>query len=252
MCNVMLAVHHLLHLLAEKWFDIVLAFVGTLLGYWLAKRHIEHFVSRIVEKMDAKYLDLNRQIAFHKAVGAMLPELSNFYVRPTAGFSSDVATAVAEFTRWSAAIDPTHTPEKSMEMVGKEAHILAAKLIEKDMGFREEKLVPNFEWMIGVGGLPADGWEVNERPDLSIYNWDTGIPVHQHALMEETERTATSIRYSWKWSMKDVPCGVYVGVVNYQIGGQPVTGNIIGERLKIFFKRENGKMVKAHENLPWD
>jgi hypothetical protein len=242
----------LAHLLGDKVFDIALAFVGTLFGYRLAKRHIEYFVSSIVEKMDAKYLDLNRQIAFHKAVGAMLPELPNFYVRPTAGFSSEVATAVAEFTRWSAAIDPTHTPDKSMEMVGTEAHILAAKLIEKDMGFREEELAPNYEWMIGVGGLPAAGWEVTERPDLSIYNWDTGVAVYQHALMEETERTATSIRYSWKWSMKDAACGVYVGVVNYQIGGQPVTGNIIGERLKIFFKRENGKMVKMHENIPWD
>lgn len=244
--------NHLVRLLSDKLFDIVLALAGTVFGYWLAKRHIEHFVSGIVDRMDAKYLDLNRQIAFHKAVGAMLPELPNFYVRPTAAFSSKVATALEEFTRWSAAIDPTHTPEKSMEMVDKEAHILAARLIEKDMGFREEELIPNFEWMMGVGSLPAAGWEVTERPDLSIYNWDTGIPIHQHALMEETERTATTIRYSWKWSMKDAPCGVYVGVVNYQIGGQPVTGNTIGERLKIFFTRENGKMVKAHKNIPWD
>lgn len=142
-----------MHLIGEKLFDIALALLGTLLGYWLAKGHIEHFVSSIVEKMDAKYLDLNRQIAFHKAVGAMLPELPNFYVRPAAGFSSEVATAVAEFTRWSAAIDPTHTPEKSMEMVGKEAHILAAGLIAKDIGFREEEPAPNYEWKIMVGNL---------------------------------------------------------------------------------------------------
>jgi hypothetical protein len=152
------------HLFGEKLFDIALALFGTWLGYLLAKRHLEHFVSSIVEKMNAKYLDLNRQIAFHKAVGAMLPELPNFYVRPTAGFSSDVATAVAEFTRWSAALDPTHTPEKSMELVRKEAYILAAKLIEKDMGFREQESTGNYEWTVEVGGLPT-GWEVTDaRP----------------------------------------------------------------------------------------
>ena len=42
--------------LAEKWSDVVLALLGTLFGYWLAKRHLEHFVSGIVEKTDAKYL----------------------------------------------------------------------------------------------------------------------------------------------------------------------------------------------------
>lgn len=164
-----------LRFLFDKSFDIMLAVAGTRLGYWWAKRHLEHFVSSIVEKMDAKYLDLNRQIAFHKAVGAMLPELPNFYVRPQTGFSSDVATAVAEFTRWSHAIDPTFTPEKSMELIGKEAHILAAALIEKDMGFREEEPEPNFEWMIGVGPLP-DGWEVKEVPprsfDLQLEHWN--------------------------------------------------------------------------------
>src|SRR5258708_23700469 len=118
------------HLFGEKLFDIALALFGTWLGYLLAKRHLEHFVSSIVEKMDAKYLDLNRQIAFHKAVGAMLPELPNFYVRPTAGFSSDVATAVAEFTRWSGALDPTHTPGKRMELVSQEAYITAEKLLD--------------------------------------------------------------------------------------------------------------------------
>jgi hypothetical protein len=244
--------NRLLRLFSEKLFDIALALFGTLLGYWLAKRHIEHFVSGIVEKMDAKYLDLNRQIAFHKAVGAMLPELPNFYVRPATGFSSHVATAVAEFTRWSAAIDPTHTPEKSMEMVGKEAHILAAGLIAKDMGFREEEPAPNYEWVVAVGNLPAAGWEVQEAPDLSIYGWNTGIAVHQHALMEETARSATSISYRWKWSMKDVPCGIYVGVVNFQIGGEPVTGNSVGNRLKVFYRRESGKIIKSFETIPWD
>ena len=239
------------HLLGEKLFDIALALFGTWLGYLLARRHLEHFVSGIVEKMDAKYLDLNRQIAFHKAVGVMLPELPNFYVRPATGFSSHVATAVAEFTRWSAAIDPTHTPEKSMEMVGKEAHILAAGLIAKDMGFREEEPAPNYEWIVAVGNLPAAGWEVQEAPDLSIYDWNTGIAVHQHALMEEAARTATSISYTWKWS-KDVPCSIYVGVVNFQIGGKPVTGNSVGNRLKVFYRRENGKIIKSFETITWD
>jgi hypothetical protein len=101
------------HLFADKLFDIVLALFGTWLGYLLAKRHLEHFVSSMVEKMDAKYLDLNRQIAFRKAVAAMLPELPRFYVRPTSTFSSHVATAVGEFTSWSTALDPTQTPEKA-------------------------------------------------------------------------------------------------------------------------------------------
>src|SRR5271166_885602 len=43
------------HLFVEKWFDIVLAFAGTLLGYRLAKRHLEHFVTRMVKSLDDKY-----------------------------------------------------------------------------------------------------------------------------------------------------------------------------------------------------
>jgi hypothetical protein len=201
--------------------------------------------------MNAKYLDLNRQIAFHKAVGAMLPELPNFHVRQSTGFSSDVATAVAAFTSWSTALDPTHTPEKSMELVGTEAYTLAAGLIEKGIGFKEEEPAPNYEWMVGVDGLPA-GWEVTDAPDLSIYDWNTGIAVEKYALMKETERTVTSILYSWKWSTKNVPCGVYVGVVNYTIGGKPVIGNTVGERLKLFLKRENGRIRKTFETIPWD
>jgi hypothetical protein len=182
----------------------------------------------------------------------MLPELPNFHVRQSTGFSSDVATAVAAFTSWSTALDPTHTPAKSMELVGKEAYTLAAGLIEKDMGFKEEEPAPNYEWTIGVGGLPAAGWEVEDAPDLSIYDWNTGIMVHPYALMKETARTATSVHYSWKWSMKDVPCGVYVGTVNYTIGGKPVIGNAVGERLKIFLKLENGRIRKSFETIPWD
>lgn len=250
--HVMFVVHYLLHLLVEKWFDIVLAFVGTLFGYWLAKKHLEHFVTKIVKQMEAKHLDINRNIAFHKAVGLMLPELPNFHLRQSTGFSSDVATAVAAFTSWSVALDPAHTPEKSMELVGKEAYTLAAGLIKKDMGFKEEDPAPNYEWIVGVNGLPAAGWGVEDAPDLSIYDWNTGIMVHPYALMKETARTATSIMYSWKWSMKDVPCGVYVGTVNYTIGGQPVIGNSVGDRLRIFLKRENGRIRKSFETIPWD
>jgi hypothetical protein len=120
------------------------------------------------------------------------------------------------------------------------------------MGFKEEKSAGNYEWTVGIGNLPAAGWDVKDAPDLSIYDWNTGIAVQRYALMEETARTATSILYSWKWNMKDVPCGVYVGVVNYTIGGQPVIGNTVGERVKIFLGRENGKIIKKHETIPWD
>src|SRR5271163_5182824 len=44
--------------LTEKLFDIVLVALGTWVGYKLAKRHLEHFVSDIVGKMDAKYLGI--------------------------------------------------------------------------------------------------------------------------------------------------------------------------------------------------
>lgn len=101
--------------LAEKWSDVVLALLGTLLGYWLAKRHLEHFVSDIVDKMDAKYLDLNRQIAFRRAVAMMVPELPQFYMRPASTLSPQLAAAIGEFGSWAAAIDPTYTPEKGME-----------------------------------------------------------------------------------------------------------------------------------------
>jgi hypothetical protein len=239
------------HLLSDKLFDIVLALFGTWLGYWLARKHLEHFVSGIVKKMDDKYLELNKQIAFRKAVAAMLPELPQFYLRPATTFSTNVATAMGEFTSWATAIDKDHTPDNTVEMVSKEAYIMAASLIEKDMGYKEEKPTPNYEWTIQVNDLPT-GWEVKEAPDLSIYDWNTGLPVHRYALMEEVERTATTIRYAWKWSMKDVPCGVYVGVVNFQIGGKPVIANTVGDRVKIFLRREGGKLIKSHETIPWE
>jgi hypothetical protein len=245
--------NHLTRLLADKLFDILLAFIGTLLGYWLAKRHIEHLMAGIVTTLNTKYLNIFRERAFHKAVSTMLPELPDFHIRRTKSFSTQTADAVSEFTNYSVALDPTHTPEKSMDMVGKEAYTLAAKLIAKDLGFREEHTTGKYEWIVSINALPPAGWEVAERPDLSVYDWNTGIPVERYILMEETERTATSIHYSWKWNMKDVPCGVYVGVINYTIAGhQPVTGNIVGERVRVFLRRERGKVIKSHETIPWD
>ncbi|HSZ62814.1 MAG TPA: hypothetical protein VK828_13510 [Terriglobales bacterium] len=85
-----------------------------------------------------------------------------------------------------------------MELVGKEAYTLAAGLIEKDLGFKEKEPPPNYEWTIMVGDLPAAGWEVEDAPDLSIHDWNTGVLVHPYALMKETVRTATSIHYSSK------------------------------------------------------
>ena len=236
--------------LAEKLVDIVLVALGTWCGYWFAKRHLELFVSETVQNLDAKYLDLNRQMAFQRAVTAMLPELPEFYMRPTRTLSPQVAAAIGDFTHWLTAIDPTHTPEKSMKLVGTEAYVQAAGMIEKDMGFKEAVSVPNYEWLIEIGGFA-----VAEVPRLTIYNWDTGAAVHRHALMEETARTATSIRYSWMWDMKNVPCGLYVGVVNFTIGGTvkiQETAYCLKERVRIFFIREKGHLVKTHENIPWD
>ena len=96
---------------------------------------------------------------------------------------------------------------------------------------------------------------LKKQPDLTIYNWDTGVAVYLHALMKEIARTTTSIRYSWMWDIKDVPCGLYVGVVNFTIGGTAKiqeTASPLGERLRIFLKRENGHLVKTHENIPWN
>jgi hypothetical protein len=240
--------------LAEKLFDIVLVALGTWCGYWFAKRHLEHFVSETVKKLDAKYLDLNRQMAFQRAVTAMLPELPQFYMRPTRTLSPQVAAALGDFTSWSTAIDPTHTPEKSMELVGKGAYTSAADFIQKDMGFKEAVSIPNYEWLIETGPLPS-GFAVEEVPHLTIYNWDTGVAVHRHALMEETARTDASVRYSWMWDMNDVPCGLYVGVVNFTIGGTvkiQEAAYCLNKRVRIFFIRENGHLIKTHENIPWD
>jgi hypothetical protein len=239
--------NHMMHLLVDKLFDIALALFGTLLGYQLAKKHIEHLMSGII----TKYATIFRERAFHRAVSTMLPELPDFHLRPNTAFSTQTADAVSEFTQWSVELDPTHTPDKSMEMVGKEAYIFAAKLVEKNMGYREDESAGNYGWTVGVFALPA-GWEVKEVPDISIYNWDTGVTVQKYEVMEETARTADSIHYRWMWNPKNVPCGVYVGVVNYRIGGKLVIGNIVGKRVRIFLKRENGKLIKSHETIPWD
>jgi hypothetical protein len=73
--------------------------------------------------------------------------------------------------------------------------------------------------------------------------------------MKETARTATSIQFSLTWDVLDVPCGLYVGVVNFTIGGAAEiqeTASTLGERVRIFVKRENSQIVKTHENIPWD
>jgi len=103
-----------------------------------------------------------------------------------------------------------------------------------------------------VGNLPATAAEVQEAPDLSVYDWSTGVAVQRYALMEETARTATSIQHGWKWNMKDVPCGLHAGVVNFQVGGKPVVGNAVGQRVRIFLQRENGKIIKKHKTIPRD
>ena len=95
---------------------------------------------------------------------------------------------------------------------------------------------------------------VDEIPRLTIYNWDTGLPLYLHALMEETNRTATPIRYSWMWDMKDVPCGLYVGVVNFTIGGAKKiqeTESPVGDRLRVFLMRDKTHLIKSHENVTW-
>ena len=137
------------------------------------------------------------------------------------------------------------------ELIAKEAYTLAAGLIEKDLGFKEAPSTPNYEWRIDIGGLPI-GWTVDEPADLSIYNWDTGAPVYRHARMEETARTATSIRYSWKWDMKNVLCGRYVGIVNFKAAAQLHTGLTIGDRLRVFLERKGNHVSKNFETIPWD
>jgi len=274
--------------LAEKLFDIGLVALGTWVGYRLAKHHLEQFVTDIVGKMDAKYLNLigtmdakylnlinemdakylnlingmdakylnlNRETAFHRAVNAMLPELPEFHLRPEKTLRPEVAGALAEFTSWSTAIDATHTDQKSMELVVKEAHTLAAKLVAKDMMFKEEVSVPKYKWEIAIR-LPS-GAKMEEAPYLTIFNWDAGLPLVRYATMKETERVADYIHYVWMWDTKDVPCCLYAGVVNFTIGATANTPRLqrtamrVGERLRIFLKMENDQVIKTQENVPW-
>jgi hypothetical protein len=52
--------------------------------------------------------------------------------------------------------------------------------------------------------------------------------------------------------MKDAPCGVYVGTVNFKIGDKTATGSTVGNRLKVFLKHDKGQITKWHENIPWN
>jgi hypothetical protein len=72
--------------------------------------------------------------------------------------------------------------------------------------------------------------------------------------MREKNRTATSVQYGWMWDMTRVPCGLYIGVVNFKVGGTvkiTETAKTVGNRLKIFLKRERGQLIKDHEEVPW-
>jgi hypothetical protein len=241
-------------LLIEKWFDVVLALFGTRLGYWWAKKHLEHFIREdIVKKLDAKYLEMNKRLAFDKAVTAMIPELPDFYLRPTRTLSTSTASALGDYTQWATAIDPEHTAEKSMKLVGDAAWIQAELMVGKDMGFREAVSVPNYESLVGIDKLPV-GWTLTEEPTLTIYNWETGEAMYRHARMEEKERTADSVWYSWMWDIQRVPCGLYVGVTNYTLGGTAKgqhTARSLGKRLRVFLTRENGQIWKSHQEVDW-
>ena len=54
--------------------------------------------------------------------------------------------------------------------------------------------------------------------------------------------------------MVEVQCGLYVGVVNFRLGGTvkiEETASVLENRVRIFFRRENRHLVKAHEKVPW-
>jgi len=242
------------NLFLEKWFDVLLAAAGTWFGYLIARKHLEHFMrDDVVKKLDAKYLEMNKRLAFQNAVTLMIPELPQFYLRPTRTFSPPVASALGDYTHWATTIDPAHTPEKTMELVATEAWKQSEAMIEKGMGFREAVSVPNYDWQLLMSPLPA-GWTVEETPALTIFNWETGAAVHRHAEMEEKDRTATSISYSWKWDMLHVPCGLYVGVVNFTLGGSidiQQTAYLLNQRVRIFMAVQNNHLVKSHKNIPW-
>ncbi|MGC2330290.1 MAG: hypothetical protein WA581_02455 [Candidatus Acidiferrales bacterium] len=230
---------------------VVLMLVGVILGYFLAKRHLEHYISKTATAMSRAYLDVGRQVAFHRAVGLMLPELPGFKLRSNATFSPQVAAAVGEFGAWSTALDAQHTDEKSMELVGREAWALAAKMTQKDLGFKEETPDPEtyFRWELGMA-VPDEAL-VKEVPDLTILNWETGLPVEHHVRMTK-EPSSHGLLYVYKWNTTWVPCGVYVGLVNFVVGEQIETAMIVGERVRLFIEVKNGHSAKANEKLPWD
>jgi len=131
---------HLVRLFSEKLFDIALALVGTLFGYWLAKRHIEHLMAAIVKTLDTKCFNLFRERAFHRAVSEMLTELPDFSVRPTKAFSSHVADSIREFTHWPVGLYPPHTPEKSNRVNRKRGVYTRRRVDRKRLGIQRSSL----------------------------------------------------------------------------------------------------------------
>jgi hypothetical protein len=57
------------------------------------------------------------------------------------------------------------------------------------------------------------------------------------------------------WDVKDVPCGLYAGGVNFTIGGtakRQETASRVGDLLRIFLQLKNDQIVKTHAKIPWD
>jgi hypothetical protein len=230
---------------------IGLMIVGVIVGYFLAKWHLEHYIAKTATAMSRAYLEVGRQVAFHKAVALMVPELPGFKIRSNATLSPQVAASVGEFGAWSTALDVQHTAEKSMELVGKEAYALAAKMTQKDLGFKEETPDPetHYQWILDMA-VPDEAL-IKEVPDLTILNWETGLPVEHHARMTK-EPSSQGLRYVYRWDTTWVPCGVYVGLVNFVVGEKMETAMILGERVRLFIEVKDGHSAKANESLTWD
>jgi hypothetical protein len=233
-------------------YSTLIAIVLAVLFYWLAKRHLEHYINKTATAMSRAYLEVGREVAFRKAVGLILPELPGFTLRSNATFSPQVAASIGEFGSWSTALDAQHTPEKSMELVRAEAYTLAGKLIGKDLGFREQVPDPetHYQWILDMSRVPDEAL-VKEVPDLTILNWETGIPVEHHIRMTK-EPSSHGLQYVYRWNTTWVPCGVYVGIVNLVVGPKIETAMILGERVRLFIEVKDGYSAKANENLPWD
>ena len=43
-----------------------------------------------------------------------------------------------------------------------------------------------------------------------------------------------------------------MGIVNFKIGGHVDTGIKIGERLRVFLRREGNHVSKNFESIPWE